>query len=246
MKPEGFADVHQHVLWGLDDGPKTAAEMAALLKQDAEQGIGLVFATSHAYPKMRAFDLALCEKRLHEANAYCKKQGWPLRVVSGCEIHYCSTVADHLTAGRLPTLGHSRSALIEFDPDVSLDSIGEAADALYRAGHTPVLAHVERYRCFVRSPEHALSMREEYGLIYQMNCETVLQPRGFFEQRFVKRMLERRAIDVLATDAHDIARRPVRMREAYQKIAKEQGTDYADLLTSYGWRFVGAEGTDKA
>ena len=58
MKSEGFADLHQHVLWGLDDGPQTSEQMRVLLRQDVEEGIQLVFATAHAYPKLRAFDLA--------------------------------------------------------------------------------------------------------------------------------------------------------------------------------------------
>ena len=243
MSPEGFADLHQHVLWGLDDGPQTPEQMRALLAQDVREGIRLVFATAHAYPRLRAFDLALYRARLCEANAFCESEGWPLRVLPGCEIHYCPAVPDHLAAGRLPALGDSRRALIEFDSGVSPAEIAEAADRLYRAGYPPVLAHVERCRCLLRSPERALEMREEYGLIYQMNCETVLHPRGFRERRFVRRMLKARGIDAIATDAHDALRRPARMREAYQKIAGEQGCGYAQRLVSLGWQIAGREGT---
>ena len=52
-----FVDLHQHVLWGIDDGPKSRKEMIALLQRDAEQGIGIVAATSHALPGVRAFDI---------------------------------------------------------------------------------------------------------------------------------------------------------------------------------------------
>ena len=244
MKSEGFADLQQHVLWGLDDGPQTSEQMRVLLRQDVEEGIQLVFATAHAYPKLRAFDLALYWERLAEANACCESEGWPLRVVPGCEIHYCPAVPDHLSAGRLPTLGHSRHTLIEFAPDVSPAEIGEAADRLYRTGYPPVLAHVERYQRLVCSPERAMDMREEYGLLYQMNSETVLQPRGFREKRFVKRMLASCAIDAIATDAHDAIHRPARMKAAYQKIAKEQGMDYAERVVSLGLKLMGEEGTN--
>ena len=102
MKADGFSDLHQHVLWGIDDGPRTPEQMQALLRQDMEEGIRLVYATSHAYPQERAFNYALYRERLREANAYCKSQGWPLHVLPGCEIHYCPAVADHLAAGKLP------------------------------------------------------------------------------------------------------------------------------------------------
>ena len=234
MREEGFSDLHQHVLWGLDDGPQTPEQMRALLRQDVEEGIQLVFATAHAYPKLCPFNLSLYRERLAEANAYCESKGWPLRILPGCEIHYCPAVPDHLSADRLPTLGNSRHVLIEFAPDVSLSQIGEAADSLYRAGFQPVLAHVERYRCLVRSPRRAMEAREEYGLIFQMNCETVLHPRGFRERRFVSWLLKAQTIDAIATDAHDTALRPVRMREAYQQLVLQYGIRYAGWLVRFG------------
>lgn len=232
MRAEEFTDLHQHVLWGVDDGPRTPAEMQALLEQDRDNGIQQVYATSHAYPAVRPFDLARYRERLEEANAFCRSRSWPLRLLSGCEIFYCSAVPDELTAGRLPTLGNSRRVLIEFDPKVSASEIGEAANRLYQAGFEPVLAHVERYLCLTHSPRYAMELREEGGLVYQMNCDTILRPRWGRERRFVRQLLEARAVDVMATDAHDTVRRPVRMQEAYQKVLREQGREYADRLVS--------------
>ena len=69
---EGFIDLHQHVLWGLDDGPKTPEEMHKLLRADAKDGIRVLAATSHALPGIRPFDLDFYmmpgfEKRRHIA-----------------------------------------------------------------------------------------------------------------------------------------------------------------------------------
>ena len=239
MKPKHFSDLHQHVLWGLDDGPQTRKQMHALLKQDAAAGIEIVFATSHAYPKTAHFDLELYRKRLQEANRYCKKKGLPLKVLAGSEIHYCSAVADRLSAGKLVSLADSKYVLIEFAEDVRTEKIASAADSLYCAGFLPVVAHVERIQCLTKSPKLAMEMREEYGLLFQMNCETVLHPRGFRQKRFVKHMLREHAIDVLATDAHDVFRRPVLMREAYRKICEDYGSRYARKLTRLGWKIAG-------
>lgn len=239
MKSEHFSDLHQHVLWGLDDGPQTRKQMHALLRQDAKDGVELVFATSHAYPKTTHFDLELYLKRLKEANRYCEKKGLSLRVLPGSEIHYCSAVADRLASGKLVPLGDSKYVLIEFSEDVRTGKIASAADSLYRAGYLPVVAHVERIRCLAKSPKYAIEMRNDYGLLFQMNCETVLHPRGFRQRRFVKYMLRERAIDVLATDAHDVRCRPVLMREAYQKIVREYGKRYARKLTRLGWKIAG-------
>ena len=239
MKTECFADIHQHVLWGLDDGPKSPEQMRALLAQDVRGGISLAFATSHAYPATQPFDMALYRERLEEANECCRAQGWDLRVLPGCEIHYCDSVPDLLTAGRLPTLGETRYVLVEFEPNVALSRIGEAADSLYRAGYQPVIAHVERYRCMALAPQRAMEAREKYGVIFQMNCHTVLRPASFWQKRFACRMLGAQAIDVIATDAHDTVLRPAQLREAYQAIAGEYGAPYAERLVCLGREIAG-------
>lgn len=241
-----FSDLHQHVLWGMDDGPRDAEAMHALLRQADASGIGLIAATAHAYPERRRFDMEQYHRRLVEAQAYCRKEGLPLQIVGGSEIRYCERVPDLLAIGQLPTLGESRHVLIEFSGDVALEQIGEAADRLYQAGYRPVLAHVERYRVLSRFPRRAVWAREEYGLIYQMNCDTVLSPRGFFERRFVRALLEEQAIDLIATDAHDAIRRPVRMREAFERLSSEYGEAYAQRLTRLGWELLNGKETDSA
>lgn len=227
-----FCDIHQHVLWGIDDGPKTAEEMHQMLKADRDNGIEVVVATPHAYAGYEKFKIKLYEKRLREARRYCEENGIDIMLLSGCEIHYASYVPDLLTKGKLPTLGKTRLVLIEFAPDASMRRIDKAADRLYRAGFHPIIAHVERIKCIVKHPDYLETIRNDYGCYVQVNCDTVLKPRLFRERRFIRYALEEELIDVVATDAHDTARRPVRMRETYKKLRSIVGKRYAwELVT---------------
>lgn len=236
-----FTDLHQHVLWGMDDGPANPQAMHALLASAQKEGIGLIAATSHASPREKEFDRSRYEQRLAEANAYCQSQGWDLRVISGCEILYCDMVADLLRAGRLPTLGNKGYVLLEFYPNARLDEIGRAADKCYKVGCMPIIAHVERYRALRKTRRDPLQFKEDYGLIYQMNCDTFLKPHGLMERMFVRRMMDEQAIDLLASDAHDTQRRPVRMQQAYEKAKAEYGGKYAEELVTLGWKLATAD-----
>lgn len=238
MSRAKFCDIHQHVLWGVDDGPHQEETMQAMLEQNAQEGISLVFATSHSDPQLFPLDLTLYRKRLKEANTYCKQRGLNLRVVPGCEIFYRPSVADMLTEGKLLPLGDSRYVLIEFGELVTIQQLQEAADKLYRVGYSPVFAHVERYRCLKRSPKKAMELREDYGVTFQMNCRTITHPHGWMEQFFVYRMLKNHAIDVIATDAHDPVHRPVCMEAARQAVANLCSERYARELTGFGRRLV--------
>ena len=198
----------------------------------------MIAATVHAYPSVKPFDMRQYQPRLDEANAYCVQNGWQLRVVEGSEIRYCSTVPDQLTAGRLPTLGGTRSVLIEFSQEVDFPEIEKASDRLYREGYLPVVAHVERYSNLVRSVRRALLLRSEYGLLFQMNCSTILHPSGIIRSHFVRTLLNEEAVDLMATDAHDVRRRPVRMRAAYDRICALYGKQYACRLVSRSWNML--------
>lgn len=234
MRKEGFTDLHHHILWGMDDGPKTPEQMHAMLKRAVKDGISSIAATSHAYPGVRPFDMDKYLARLDEARKYCRQQGWELQLLSGCEIHYCDSVPDQLMAGKLPTLGETRMVLIEFDPHADAATICRASNKLYRAGYQPIVAHVERCRSLLRSPRAAMEIREECGLFYQMNCSTVLEPRGIREHIFVRRMLGAQAIDLVATDAHDTAGRAVCMKETYRALLDRCEPGYARRLVRFG------------
>ncbi len=236
MQPK-FADLHHHVLWGMDDGPKTPGEMHAQLRAAHDDGIALIAATCHAAPAIQPFNLALYQQRLQEANEICRSEGWALQVVQGCEIRYCQRVPDLLQAGLLPTLGGTRYVLLEFAGEASQHSIARAADGLYRRGYWPVIAHVERCRSLVRSPKKAIALREELGLIYQVDCDAVLAPGGIWRQRFMRWMIQEQAIDLLCTDAHDTAERSVRMSEAFRCI-EQQDTALARKLLETPWRIM--------
>lgn len=238
MTIPSMTDLHQHVLWGIDDGPRTPEAMRAQIYQAVNNHIGLVAATSHAYPKYQPFDMDQYLSRLEEAQRFCVEQDWPIDIIGGCEIHYSGRVPDMLRQGRLPTLGGTRQVLIEFSPRVKLNDLCDGVDSLYRAGYLPILAHVERYACVSRSVRDAISLRSEYGLTYQMNCDTLLYPRGLRERHFVRRMLEEGAIDLVATDAHDTVRRPIRMKQAYRLLNEQYGEEYAQQLTGYGWQLL--------
>ena len=239
MKKRAFADLHQHLLWGLDDGPDTPKRMHALLRQNARQGVAVICATVHADPRRSPVDWALYQKRLAAANAYCAKHHLPIQILPGSEVRYRDAAPDLLADGKLLPLGNSRYVLIEFPEGIDLASIEGAADSLYRAGYRPILAHVERCRRLIRSPKRAMALREEYGILYQMNCNTVLRPRGLRTRYFVWRMLRERAIDLIASDAHDADARPVQMRAAYKCIAERYGTAYARRLMCGGGSLLG-------
>lgn len=225
-----MTDIHQHILWGMDDGPKTPEAMQKMLRAAHGQKIICLCATPHASPGIQPFDRALYDERLKEAQEYCDNNGLDIILLPGAEIAWTYQTVEALRRGAVPTLGNSEYALIELWEDVSWSEVRSAAEQLLRAGFVPIFAHVERYRCFRWQPGKAIALRQELGVGYQVNATTALYPRGLSTRYFLMRMLKAQAIDAIASDAHGFSARPLRMRKAYKALKERCGAEYAARL----------------
>ncbi len=230
----GLTDIHQHVLWGLDDGAQTPQMMHGMLRAAHRQQIRRIVAAAHVCPGFKPFDKELYARRLDEAREYCDKNRLGIELFSGAEIAWTYNTADALFRRKIPTINETDHVLIELWHDISWREVRTAVKALLHEGFTPVLAHVERYGCFVLNPERALEMRDELSIHYQVNANTVLAKNSFFVRRFMDKMLNARGFDALASDAHDCEFRPQNLREAWEVLKIRCGAEYADSLVNFG------------
>ena len=228
-----MTDIHQHVLWGIDDGPKDPEGMYKMLKNAHSQGITCIYATPHASPGMQPLDLELYHQRLKEAQEYCDANDLHITVLSGAEIFWTKQTVDTLRRGGVPTLGGGEYVLIELWESISWKEVRSIAEQVMQAGCMPVFAHIERYRCFRCWPGKAIALRKELGICYQVNATSVLYPHGFIRKRFLKKMLKAQAIDAVASDAHGRSGRPMRLRKAYKELVRRCGEEYAHRLLHF-------------
>ena len=226
-----FTDIHHHLLYGIDDGPENRRKMHAMLRRAEEQRVVRIVATPHVTPGVKRFNREQYDKALADARAYCEREGMDIEIFEGAEILYTDQSCRHLQEGRVPTLAGTDLVLVEFSPDVRFDRLREGLQRLASGGFSPVLAHVERYQCLVRWPSRAEKLKDEINLYYQVNCSTIINPKGFFERRFLRKMLDYELIDAVASDAHNTTSRPLQMRKAWSILRRDYGKEYARLLT---------------
>lgn len=233
MKQE-LTDIHQHLLWGIDDGADSREIMYSMLREAQRQGIKTIVATSHARPGLQPFDMGLYTERLTEAQCFCKTEDLGICVLPGAEIAWTHQTPLALRQGRIPTMGGTDYVLLELWRNISWQAAQDAVKQLTRAGYCPVLAHPERYLAFIRSPKKTLQFRNETGAMLQLNADTVLSPRNYWERRFTEYLLKEGAVDAIASDAHDCINRPVNMEAAYQWLTIHTDAAYAKELVTFG------------
>ena len=227
-------DIHSHIVFDVDDGPKTIEDSRALLEESYRQGVRTIISTSHRRKGMFETPEAKIEENFKQVQKLAKEIADDLTVLYGAEIYYTSDILDKLEQGKIPRLADSQYALIEFSMITPYKEIHTALSNVLRLGVTPVVAHIERYHC-LENDEKKVRDLINMGCYTQINSSSVLKPKLFGDTyKFMKKraqfFLEKDLVHFVASDMHNLNPRPPYMQEAYQIISKKYGKSHAEQL----------------
>jgi len=225
-----FIDIHQHILYGVDDGPKSCLEMFNMIKAAYEDGVRTIIATPHIAPGIKPFRVEPLEAKVSEARWYCEKNGYDLDIHLGSEIFYNDYAERLLTERKIPTLAGSSKVLLEFPDKIGFDELERAIQTTLRSGLIPVLAHVERYNNIIFSPKKLSQMKDKYQMYLQIDTDCLLRERKYVTHRVINQLLSKELIDFVSSDAHDMDKRRCNMTVAYLKLVDMFSESYADRL----------------
>lgn len=233
----GFADIHTHILPGVDDGAQDLSQALALLKMAWENGTRAVVLTPHYRGKYRNTPEQLEE--VYAQLCQAAKAAFPgLQLYLGQEIAYESEAPEKMTSGEILSLKHSRYVLLEFQPNAFRSYIMTGISETLRHGFIPIIAHIERCEAFRKNPalvDEALEM----GALTQMNAGSILGRGGFRIKCFCHKLLKEQKAHFVASDAHDTGNRPPLLRECFLQVHKKYGKEYARrLFLENGWEIL--------
>lgn len=224
-----LADIHFHLVYGVDDGARTKDAAMKLLRQACAQGVERIVCTSHDYPGVRQLDQERYLKNLRRLRKAASEEGLRVQLLSGSEVMYSPETVELLDAGMvLPFAGGNR-VLVEFYPDMPWQLMKKAIGDLKKAGYGVILAHAERYES-LRKTDRIIELKKRFGTVIQLNATTVIESKRFFRGRWARKVLKYRLVDVVASDAHNPGKRACRMREAYTLLRAKYGKDYSRQL----------------
>lgn len=227
-------DIHSHIVFDVDDGPRDLADSRALLEESYRQGVRTIISTSHRRKGMFETPENKIVEHFKLVQEIAKEISDDLTVLYGAEIYYTSDVLDKLEKKIIPSLADTRYALIEFSMTTPYKEIHTALSNVLRLGITPVVAHIERYHC-LENDEKKVRDLIDMGCYMQINSSSVLKPKLFGDKyKFMKKrarfFLEKDLVHFVASDMHNLDDRPPYMEEAYQIISKNYGVAYAEQL----------------
>lgn len=224
-----YADMHCHMLYGVDDGAQDRETSRAMLDAAYADGTRTICFTPHCHPGYYGEHADEALQRYAELRTYAAERYPDLALYLGNELHDDPACLSWLDAGTCRTLNGSRYLLVDFSDDVSLYTITKALDQLLNAGYTPVLAHTEVYRS-LRGDTRTICSLSDSGVILQLDSQSIMGDFGLGAKRAARRLLCHGLADIVASDAHDMDRRPPRLSACHAFVAEKYGEAYAGLL----------------
>jgi len=148
----------------------------------------------------------------------------------GCDFHLSyENMKSAMESAERYCIGNSRYLLVEFSNFSIPPLIDEWFTQLGEKQITAIITHPERNPMLQQAAQRVLQW-VELGCAVQVTASAITGSWGDRARETSEWLLREKAVHFLATDAHDIQRRPPVLSEARKIIAKEYGEELAHAL----------------
>ena len=221
-----MTDIHNHLLFGIDDGSKSIEDSIDVLKSMSAFGYKNVILTPHyirdsKYNSSREHNLAL----MNTLQAALNENNISINLYLGNEIFIDDDIVGLLESDEISSLNDTKYLLIELPMTGVYDGYKEVLSDLIKRGYQVVLAHPERYISFQKDFNKIYEL-ESIGVIFQSNIDSLNGKYGNKALKTIKRLLKEKKISYLATDIHhkkhDYDEWNVSKRKALKYISEEE------------------------
>ena len=224
-----LADIHIHLLFGVDDGAKDEEEMHAILDAAYQAGTRVLCCTPHFHPGYFGDNYDKVNTAFESLSSYVKRKYPEVSLYLGNELRYEPECVTWLRQGVCRTVNGTRYVLVDFSETAPEKGIENGLNALLNAGYIPILAHVERYRSLHGKTSAIRSFRHN-GVLIQADTQSLFRGFGLLVQRQCRKLLSLGFIDLFSSDAHNCTSRVPEMMGCFHYINKTYGADYAAAL----------------
>lgn len=223
---EGIIDIHNHIIFGVDDGAKNIEEALEIIEEEYNQGVRKIICTPHFQGGVYEAKPEEIQKKFHMIRECVKEKYSDLELYKGNEILLSGNISELLKTKRVCQLADSRYILVEFTQGVEYSVLETKIRDVLLEGYIPIIAHCERYTCLQKSVDR-IEHLVEVGAYMQINAKTALTFKG---RRFIKKLIDADCLHFIASDAHGIKKRGVHFNECVTLLEKKYGKEYVRWL----------------
>jgi protein-tyrosine phosphatase len=221
-----MVDLHCHILPGLDDGAKTIEDSLAMAEEAIQDGITHLVATPHASNDYR-FDFVKVRAARDELQA--RVQG-RLTLATGCDFHLDHENLTQLKIESSPfCINQKDYLLVEFNEFSIPPAMDQTLHDLQLMGLRPVITHPERNGILRAQPDRLRTWVRQ-GCFVQVTAGSLSGVFGPGAREDAWTWIKQGLVHFVSSDGHNIGRRPVKLRFAFDAIAGDLGREVAQAL----------------
>ena len=196
--PDGFVDIHSHILPGIDDGAKNVEESMELISEMKKLGFSKIIGTPHTYPGIYENSNNSIKTSFEKIT---KKINLEIKLDYASEYMIDESLINKADQKSLLCLKEN-FVLIETSFIQKPLNLSKILFHLQTNGYVPIIAHPERYAYFDKKSEYKSLV--DRGCKLQLN---LLSAIGYYGKDALQRtdyLLENNMFEFVGSDLHKV------------------------------------------
>jgi len=227
-------DLHSHILAGVDDGAVSLADSLSLIEGSISNGVVKILATPHIHLGTFDNDIERISYAFNQLTSHIEQHPLTQKVslAYAAEVRICPEIIMLATNNQLPFMGKWQGKdvlLLEFPHSHIPPGSEKLVDWLLAHNILPMIAHPERNRG-VWETQDLLKPFIEQGCLFQVTAASLIGDFGDRPQNVAWKMMRSNQVSLVASDMHNLKRRPSKMQEAFLSVCDELGKEVAEQL----------------
>lgn len=196
------ADMHSHIIPGIDDGAQTINDSIALAKKFKALGFKKLIATPHIMADYFRNTPDSIHRALDVLRKGLQEIQLDLEVDAAAEYYLDETLERKVKQKEILSFG-SNYLLFELSYINAPQNLYDIIKLMQDSGYKPVLAHPERYPYYYGSFESYHQICET-GCLLQMNSIALTGYYGSGAKKVAEEMVENHLVDFIGSDMHHL------------------------------------------
>nr|WP_290427048.1 CpsB/CapC family capsule biosynthesis tyrosine phosphatase [Algoriphagus limi] len=196
------ADMHSHLIPGIDDGSKTMEESISLIREMSELGLKKLVTTPHVMSEYYRNTPEIIQMGLEDLRKAVSQEGISIEIEAAAEYYLDEIFLEKVKSGETLLTFGDNYILVETGfinkPQMLLESFFQ----LEMAGYKPVFAHPERYQ-YLLADKNLQQEILDRGILLQVN---MLSLTGFYSKPvkdFAEYLIDTGNVRFLGSDCHN-------------------------------------------
>jgi len=195
------ADIHSHLLPGLDDGVANFAEAGDVIRRLQAIGYQKFWTTPHIMSDTYRNTSEGILGRLDELRIFLKQEQIDVKVEAAAEYYFDTDLLAQVAAEALLMTFGDRYLLFEMNYMNEPYQLNDFIFKLTTQGYRPVLAHPERYHFMTMAKAEDLKQR---GVLFQINQLSYVNYYSRPVQVLAQQLTQQGWVDFVGSDCHHV------------------------------------------